>query len=263
MSVELSPLPESSISLLRPSAPDLPCPVIRRESIRWTGGAYGTPIRIELDFENPEHRPSRIVSAHLEVASFGAFLPWKPLTTVQVPPVPPWGRVRVATAGGDAARPLLAGLMVPTITRRLFRTASPLNFQDFFPRGSSPHFVGNLNVYVTRSQPVERHRGHLVGLRPGRQNLACFMVGDGKKDRYTFSIGQVEPGWDLRLQGVEWDSPVEFDSAMVLLSMKPPHRAQSGNLSVLVQRGSTGQKVPVEFCVETFAVGGKCYSFPG
>jgi hypothetical protein len=139
----------------------------------------------------------------------------------------------------------------------------PLNFQDFFPHGAAPHFVGNLNVYVTRSQPVERHLGHLVGLRPGRQNLACFMVGDGKKDRYTFSIGQSDPGWDLRLQGVEWDTPAEFDSAMVLLSIQPPHRVQSGHVSVLVQRGSTGQKVPVEFCLEAFAAGGKCYSFPG
>jgi hypothetical protein len=263
MSVQLSPLPESSISLLRPSGPDLPCPIIRRESIHWTGGANRTPIRIQLDFENPEHRPSRMVSAHVEVASFGAFLTWKPLTTVQVPPVPPWGRVRIATAGGDKALPTLASLTIPSLARGLFRTGTLKSFPDFFSRGSSPHFVGNLNVYVTRTQLVERHVGHAVGLRPGCQNLACFMVGDGRRDRYTFTIGQSDPGWDLRLQGVEWDTPVEIESAMILLGIEPPRRAQSGHVSVLVHRGSTGQKVPVEFCLETHAAGAKCYSFPG
>jgi hypothetical protein len=268
MSLQVSPLPASSIPIssipnFETNAPDLPCPIIRRESIRWTGGAGGMPLSIELVFENPAHRPSRKVIAHLEVAAFGAHLPWKPLTRVQVPPVPPWGRVRVGAAGAASALASLVSLIGPGGPGGLPPAGKDQGLRDFFPLGSSPHFVGNLNVYVTRSQPVERHVGHLVGLRPGCSNLAYFMVGDGRRDRYSFSVGSSDTGWALRLQGVEWDSPVEINHAMIPLCIQPPSRAQSGRVSVLVHRGSTGQKVPVEFCLEARAPGPKCYSFPG
>jgi hypothetical protein len=239
--------------LFVPSSSDvLPDPVIRRQDIRWSGGSGGTPLRIELAFENPSRLPSAATAARVDVAPFGAFLRWSPLATIGMPSLPPGGRrVLTTTLAGDADLP-----RPPAINPTAFALAS------FFPRSvtAGAHFVGNLNVHVNRSAPVERHVQRAIGLQPGVENFALFCVGDGRPDRYTFSVGSLEPGWDVEVKGVAWGEAVEIDAATIPLRIRPSPRAESGGVSILVGRESTRQVVPIEFELDVRARS-KCFFF--
>lgn len=223
-------------------------PVILREGISWTGGTAKSALRLQLTFANPASRPSDPTMARVEVAPFGAFVPWRPLARVSVPGLPPGGsRVVTATADGDARLPR-APLGIPSLVKSLL----------FESANHSVHFVGNLNVFVSRSAPVERHMNHAIGLRSGHRNIAFFCVGDGTPEAYSFSIGRCEPGWEMELTGVEWEVPVHLSTTMIGLGITPRRGADSGGASVIVERHSTGQKVPVEFEMEA-AASAKCY----
>jgi len=232
-------------------------PLIRREGISWTGGAGGQPLVVRLEFENPDAQPSAATLARIDVAPFGAFLPWRPLGRVAVPSLPSGSR-RVITVTVDA------GTALPPPPRSVVPAAGGLHFEDlrtFLCRMQSCHFVGNLNVFVTRRKPVERHVKHSVGLRPGSENVALFSVGDGRSDVYTFSIGRQEPGWDLRLAGAGWETPTAIAHATVGLCIRPPRKADSARARVDVHRASTGETVPVEFELDVEVAGSKCYFF--
>ena len=228
-----------------------PLPRIRRPGIRWTGGA-GSPLILALEFENPDALLSAPARVLVEVAPFGAFLPWRPMARVEVPPIAPGGRrVVTETLDGDAPLPpppadMFSGLLASI-------QGLPL------PSGSA-HFVGNLNVFVSRGKPVERHLQRAVGLRRGVPNYALFCVGDGRDDRYRFSP-QADPGWQLEIAGVAWGRSRKIRSELLPLSITPPPAAESGKVSVLVTRGSTLETVPVEFELEASSAGAKCYFF--
>lgn len=225
-------------------------PIILREGISWSGGVRKSALRLELMFENPSPQPTVATTARVEVAPFGAFLPWSPLARVVVPGLPPGGRRLVtATAAGDAPDP--RGPLGFSGVARLLRDALT---------SRSVHFVGNLNVYVTRRAPVERHMQRAVGLKPAHKNLALFCVGDGRPDAYTLHIGELEPGWEMELVELDWGVPARFASQMIALCITPRERADSGRASVVVERGSTGERVPVEFELEAKA-SAKCYFF--
>jgi hypothetical protein len=239
-------------------APDRlpPVPVIHREGIRWRGGAGGAPLAVELCFENPARVPSAPAEARVEVGAFGAFLPWRPLTAVAVPSIPPGGRV-VVTAEA-------AGELPPAPPRAGGWRGRTRGFLDLLTllhrRGlEAPHFVGNLNVFVARSRPVERHLQRAVGLQAGRPNLTMFCVGDGEPDSYAFRL-DAEPGWEVEIAPVAWDEPVEAASLSVCAVLRPPAEARSGRVAIHVRRGSTGVEVPVEFELEARAPGPKCYT---
>jgi hypothetical protein len=252
-------------------------PLIRREGIRWRGGLGGAPLEIALAFENPSPRPSAPAEARIEVADFGAFLPWRPLTAVAVPPIPPGGRVVVtATAAGDRPRGQLTfpGIVdrqrardtvarvdaLTTLAAAAARSIAWSVARRFRAGGGleSVHFVGNLNVYVSRSRPVERHMQQAVGLQAGATNVTMFCVGDGRDDSYSFRL-EAEPGWKVDLEGIRWDRPVLASRLHVLACIVPPAKAESGRLAVWVRRASTGQEVPVEFELTAQAPGPRCY----
>jgi hypothetical protein len=192
----------------------------------------------------------------VDVAPFGAFLRWRPLASVAVPSLPPGARPRILTAtfAGDAALP------APPDRTSLGLPFNPLWGWRKAVALSDAHFVGNLNVYVSRTAPVERHVERAIGLQPGRDNLALFCVGDGRPDRYTFSIGSAEPGWGLDVLGATWGTPVTIRSAVIPLRIRPAPRAESGGVSLLVERESTGQVVPIEFELDVAACS-KCFFF--
>src|SRR5262245_47711168 len=75
---------------------DTTLPVIRRESLRWTGGTGGRPLVVEMDAENPSDRPTRPVAARLGAALFGAFVPSQFVDAFPVPAMAPGQRVRIA-----------------------------------------------------------------------------------------------------------------------------------------------------------------------
>ena len=240
------------------AAPSLAIPTIRRTGIQWTGGLAGHPLAIQLTFENRTPRATRPSVATVQLAPFGAFVPWQPLTSVAVPSIPPGGRTLVKTAvGGDDYDRRLAP------SQLLWRARDA--FPDWGPQqdgsGRPTHLVGNLNVFVDRGEPVERHFNRSIGLVPGADNIAMFFVGDGKTDHYTFRYLAEPESWDVEITSVPWNEPVFFDSESLLLQIRPPAEARQGRLTLWVERRSTGQRVPIEFELSTEAPPAECLRF--
>jgi hypothetical protein len=233
-------------------------PVVRREGIDWRGGIGGAPLEIRLAFENPGTVRTAPATARVEVAAFGAFLPWRPLTAVSVPAIPPGGRiVLTATAQGDLpdrenAADLVAQMDnaesandIMSLMAKVLRAA--FAWKDVDQLNMNPiHFVGNLNVFVSRRKTVERHQQRAIGLRPGHSNFTMFAVGDGKHDVYSLRL-EAEPGWDVQLSGCPWDTPIGIESQSIAASITPPIGVEYGRIGIWVKRHSTGEEVPVEF----------------
>jgi hypothetical protein len=227
-------------------------PQIQRQGIRWSGGVGRRNLVIELDFENRSAETTCASSASVQIARFGAFVPWSPLTAVHVPPIPPEGhRTVTAIVDPDDAR----GMDVPGLGARSASIAprrGPLGalwrrlVAAAMGEATDTHFVGNLNVLVGGSKPVERHVTRLK-LDRQRTNLAVFHVGDGRLDEYTFSFEAGAPGWTVEIHGVEWGIPVVIASSSLTLLLEAPAKVECDRVTLWVTRASTAQRVPVEF----------------
>ena len=187
---------------------------VKREGIRFFNV---TPkcVRIEIMVRNGGEARSERTPLHIESAPLGAFLPWRPLTTLSVPALEPgdetvvatevertpvgplgaFGRVppqQLLTALGadddDDERAQLGGPMTPRQAMTLLRRRRRGLALDLFEALGRPglHWAGNLNVFVGR-RPVERHRAQALRIYPGRTNLAVFCVGR-KPDAYAFEL---------------------------------------------------------------------------
>ncbi len=213
-----------------------PLPVIAREGIRWTGGVGDQPLLVTLGFFNPTRCRTREATAHLQIADFGAFRPWLPLTTVMVPPIDPGGR------------------------RTLRLRAAMGRFRDLFRLLSrrDAHFVGNINVFVSRARPIERHVRRTIGLHPGKLNLSMFFVGNGRPHEYVFDVEKCEPGWDIELD-LPLGEPTRIEMTQATLRIRPPLDADTGGVVIGVQQRDTGSSAAVEFELQTSRLGSKCW----
>lgn len=193
-------------------------------------------IRVKIRNEG-EHRTSP-TSIKLEAAPFGAFVPWRPLATLRVPPlepgesrelsvtatrphpkplgdfdrVPPMSVLTALNASPDEAprRPGtgLAGLVDLIRRQGTSRPGDtmtgarapmlPADLWDLLGRGQ-PHWAGNINVFVG-SRAVERHVAKALRIYAGRTNLATFIVGvPGKRDAYQFDLVGLPSEWTATL----------------------------------------------------------------
>jgi len=192
-------------------------------------------LRIEIEVANRGPIPSSPTSLRLESAPFGAFVPWRPLTTVRVPALAPGAVTRVGTTvrrepdpapllsraafagllqrglstaiGGARERPrgptggagASLGLLALLVAGRdrAIRPISGLAPDLLALVGSEGvHWAGNLNVHLG-NRPVERHMARALRIEAGRLNLAMFMLGGGASYSLSFRGGHAE--WALGL----------------------------------------------------------------
>ncbi len=175
----------------------------------------------------------------LESAPLGAFLRWRPLAHIIVPPLEP-GESREVSAEVRRPRPASIGSFDNLPPKSLLTaidapdTPPPsgglLTMADFFrgrqsarslstDRGSSgksslapdlwdllgrgqPHWAGNINVFIGR-QRVERHVAKALRVYPGRRNLAMFLVGQGTRDAFSFELKGLAPDWQTLLYDMQ------------------------------------------------------------
>jgi hypothetical protein len=183
---------------------------------------------------------------------------------------PFWRRGLIHTARGVARK----GIRPSEPTPRSPAVSLPEDVFDLFGLGH-PHWLGNLNVFINR-KPVERHLGRALRVYAGQNNLAMFLVGDRRSDRYRFSFGNCPEGWQraLYLPGGrsvarEWctaSSKIHEGDwlplpglSTVMLAIRPPAQAGSGEIAVIVEQSSTGQRAQVEFSLDPSAKGAGCY----
>jgi hypothetical protein len=173
----------------------------------------------------------------LQAAPFGAFLPWRDLTTLWVPPLASGASVMVDTeVQSPRPRPLGRFDRVPPerlltaldmsdeddrhqpsenqhelrqrsrLRRWLSRwqastssslPALPPDPADLLGRPNQ-HWAGNINVLIGRTA-VERHQAQALRIYPGCTNVAMMFVGEARRDRYLFDLKGSGVGWNARL----------------------------------------------------------------
>ena len=285
-----SVLPDERVSVYEHRAD----PVIAPTGISWTGGIGGRPLLVGLAFENPGDEPTRPTRAQVQVAAFGAFLPWQPVAPVAVPAILPGERRVVRTqmnvrtrafrqlrAADGAQR--AAALGAAESVRGAQWAFLDTHFQKLYEwigdaqlPGTDAHWVGNINVFVDQGKPSERHIKTRIGLQPGVANTTMFCVGDGQLATYAFSIERCEPNWRVEMYGFadprtgtgECTAPGVFEGeegvlcagrAYVGLRITPPREADTGSIAIHVKRRETEEETDVEFDLETAHGPAKCY----
>ena len=223
-------------------------PVVRRESITWSGGRGGGALLVELDAENPHDRPTPGVLARLALAPFGAFLPHRTVDAFGIPSLMPGARVHLA-------RPV-APFLVPAISADEARHARLEPLQS-----PAIAWAGNVEVRIGRQPAVERHCAFLDALAPGAHNIAIACVSCERDDAVSYAPSGEGEGWVAELLQMptsggfgaatpirrgEWYSA--WPKAYVRIDFATPRDAAATTPFVLeVTRRSDGTTVPVEF----------------
>jgi hypothetical protein len=202
-------------------------------------------VQIAVTVHNQSATWSPPTTMLVQAAVLGAFVPWRPLTSVAVPRIEPWGHVRVTTQAlqqrattldrpeqlqADHVLAALDRLDARERVRKAERWATarlrervaalrrpettsddprlPVDILDLIGR-PPVHWAGNFNVFIG-GHAVERHYAQAVRIYPGRRNWAMFVVGSGT-DAYAFHVTGVESGWQVGLRaglpGMAWFRP--------------------------------------------------------
>jgi len=241
-------------------------------------------VQIKVRVTNDGDARSARTTARVSAAVLGAFLPWRPLTTLIVPALEP-GETSVISAvvptpavallgPPDRVRPqqLLTALGLPddrgNPTPAQTLPADPMKLLGL----GSHHWAGNLNIFLG-GRPVERHVAQALRVYPGRTNLAAFFVGTGQ-DSYLFDLKGTAVDWDATLHDLSRAQSLHSTHAEVplntwlpgtttrilMLSLKPPARCGAGTVEVHVTQLSTSQTAMVEFSLDPSAAGPGCYT---
>ena len=231
-------------------------------------GIEAAEIDIALRMRNPAPRRSKRRFGVVEFAEFGAFLPWTPLTTFEVPPLEP-GAVTIVRL--RVPRPKHGGAGKPPdveLRRGRKRVLAPAELPEdaalFDPQGMGLpawadekrpfNFAGNLNVHVD-GESVERHCSGPMQMYAGACNAAYFAVGDGS-DAYRFAISRMPAGWDVKLQAgrrrlKDIEPGIWYDGATVqcayMTVIDALWRSVGERFMLNVEQQSTGRVAVVEF----------------
>jgi len=213
----------------------------------------GNLVRIEVRICNAGRQRSEPTMMRLESAPLGAFVPWRPLARLVVPPLEP-GESRELTSEASRPRPMPLGDFDRVPPQRLLTAANSAD--DSEPRPSAPftalrhllrrqrtsdapaqdagrkpslapdlwdllgrgqpHWAGNINVFIG-AHAVERHVAKALRIYPGRTNLAMFIVGDaGTPDGYSFELVGLSPDWNATLYNVTNNTQVVSRSGVAI-----------------------------------------------
>lgn len=188
-------------------------------------------VRLSVRVANVGIVRSESATMIIQAAPLGAFVRWKEVTTLLIPPIQPHGYVEVATELSAPGPANVLGQFSRVPPRRLLTAVAssddarpPANpataLAQYFLRllGGRPgvepatqlpgdplqllsrpsvHWAGNINVLIGR-QAVERHLAHALRIYPGHTNLAVFFVGD-RHDEYRFKLSGSGAAWEAAL----------------------------------------------------------------
>jgi hypothetical protein len=188
-------------------------------------------VRLSIKVSNVGETRSEPTPMVVQAAPLGAFVGWKDVTALLVPPIEPDSYVEVsadltapsptrrlgdfarvpprklltAVAGNDDSeeRSTTGGMVGQLFARLLGRTAESQPAQQLpddplqLLSRESVYWAGNINVLIG-SKAVERHLAQALRIYPGKTNLAIFFVGD-RRDEYQFALSGSGAGWNAAL----------------------------------------------------------------
>ncbi|MCI0527770.1 MAG: hypothetical protein L0Y56_10055 [Nitrospira sp.] len=245
---------------------------IRHTDILFHNTEHGQVV-IEVAVHNPSAQWSLPTTMVVQAAPLGAFVPWRHLTSVEVPEVEPWGQVQVETQVFTPRSAPLGDLQKVTPQQIFNALDQPQSVSvELFGRlwgnwplgleviGQSdlpddlmvllgrpnPHWAGNINVFIGDCA-VERHRAQALRIYPGRTNLAMFLVGSGT-DRYAFHFTGVESDWEAKLYSMmSAQSLVDLQSGYPISPLKwiDGHKVRLVQLAICPPKGCRKGEVEV------------------
>ena len=246
-------------------------------------------VQIQITVHNRGAFPTPPTRAVIQAAPLGAFVPWRPLASVDIPLLLP-GDSHTVALEANPLQPLALGRPERVPPRRLrtalandddpaartSSTAAPLPADIFgLLTHANPHWAGNLNIFVGE-RAVERHMAQALRIYPGLTNLAMFVVGS-RSDSYTFSLHGSGSAWDAELYDLSGAARITRRGALILplnervqvgqagmlmLALRPPVDAERGEVQVQVDQFSTGKTAVVEFSLDAKAAGPGCFVVP-
>ena len=230
-------------------------------------------VEIRVAVRNEGDRRSSSTLMRFESAPLGAFVPWRPLAVLPVPPlepgesrefrvqasrphpsalgdfdgVPPTSVLTALTASSNEPSPQAGARMVALLG--LFRrqgssrsagrnaiTNAPSLAPDLWDLvgQEQPHWAGNINVFVG-NRAVERHFAKALRIYPGRMNLAMFVVGKpGKRDAYAFDLVGLAPDWQAALHDMTDAKALVVGSSDTTFQERQWVEASSGIMMVVL-----------------------------
>ena len=192
-------------------------------------------VRLSVTVSNIGSARSQPTTMTIQAAPLGAFVPWKDVTSLAVPPIPPHSHLTVETdlttppptkalgqfscvpprklltaiAAGDgkprrSRAVTTTGSSIGQVLARLLGGGTQTGQTSQLPDDplqllSRPgaHWAGNINVLLG-SRAVERHLAQALRIYPGRTNLAVFFCGD-RNDEYQFTLSGDGAAWEAAL----------------------------------------------------------------
>ncbi len=191
-------------------------------------------VRISVNVRNTGRGISSPEPVFLQSAPLGAFVPWRPLKILRLPPLQP-GESHLLTTVVARPRPRPLGSFDRVPPHRLLTALSSQDqpesdsgmsgmLQSFLKRNSSSnaradaqgnadlapdawdllnrrqrYWAGNINVFVG-GRSVERHFAKALRIHPGCVNGAIFFVGGPTSDAYAFRLEGIPADWQATLQ---------------------------------------------------------------
>ena len=258
--------------------------VVRRRDIEFTDVGPGR-VEISITVTNAGLNRSQMAPAIIQAAPFGAFVDWRHLTVLRVPPLDP-GESTVLRAEAERVVPLPLGspdrVSPGRILTALGAVEKPARQSQQLPTsvfdlltGRETYWAGNLNVFIGGTA-VERHVAKALRIVPGRTNAAMFVVGDSGPEWYRFDLVGLGADWEgaifdpmsarslarglcdgERIEPGSWRSLQA--RSMLLLALRPPAGCTYGSIEVHVTQRSTQKTAVVEFSFDRRASGPGCY----
>jgi len=194
---------------------------VEREDI-WFWCSEPGRLTVAVRVHNGGQERSEPTAMQLQTAEFGAFVPWQPLTTVQVPEIEPGDsrELRVQVPAPPSAWPptveasqqrqpdrsrrvpwwrfarkLVA--LLPWARSGRHETAAIERGADVVRESLPLHWAGNINVLVG-NRSTERHLSGPLHIEPGHLNMAVFVLGT-HRDAYRFDLSGPATGWGAAL----------------------------------------------------------------
>lgn len=213
-------------------------PSIRRESISWR--TDGDHVVISIELANYSTEPTAEDTLVIEAASFGAFVPNVPITSIAIGSLDPGERRTESVAILRDSLNQFNNPPAPRVMGAAIRNA----FNVEIDPKSHVHWIGNLNVYFESApeRSVERHCAFGLRVPAGSKIAAGFSV-IGAQDRTTFDVFTSDDAWS--------GEGVSGGSCGLLLVHAPQEIGKRAEVTVEVRRGSDGKIVPIEFDFET------------
>ena len=230
-------------------------------------------VEIRVAVRNEGEHPSNPTFMRLESAPLGAFVPWRPLAVLPLPPmqagesrefsfqasrslpspmgdfdrIPPVSVLTALNAPADEP-PAQSGAGMAGLLRLFRRQGSsrpsarnttanaPFLAPDLwqFVGRKQVHWAGNINVFVG-TQAVERHFANALRIYSGRTNLAMFIVGErSKSDAYAFEIVGLAPDWEGALYNATGARTLIAGSSDTPLKERQWVEANAGHMMVVL-----------------------------